>query len=113
MSRPLGVSYNLTSAWAKTARSLAQSVDARLLLGINLEANRTRIDQVEAAQLLKGIGRDYVDALEIGNEPALYPLYPWYRRLGGSRGIARWVHRFTHAAPDMGLRSTQRRSPER
>jgi hypothetical protein len=83
MSRPLGVSYNLTSAWAKTARSLAQSVDARLLLGINLEANRTRIDQVEAAQLLKGIGRDYVDALEIGNEPALYPLYPWYRRLGG------------------------------
>jgi hypothetical protein len=83
MSRPLGVSYNLTSAWTRMARALAKSTDAKLLLGINLEANRTRIDRIEADRLLEGIGRSYIDALEIGNEPALYPRYPWYQRLGG------------------------------
>jgi len=84
MSRPLGVSYSLTPAWATSARALARSTHARLLLGVNLEANRTRIDRVEAAQLLKTIGRPYIDALEVGNEPDLYALYPWYKRRDGS-----------------------------
>ncbi len=80
MSRPLGVTYDLTPRWTAAARALAQVTNAQYLLGINLEANRTRISQVEAAQLVTGIGRRYIDALEIGNEPDLYTLVPWYRR---------------------------------
>ena len=83
MRQPLGVTYNLNRAWAAAARSLAQGTNAQYLLGINLEANSTRISQVEAAALVKGIGRRYIDALEIGNEPDLYTAIPWYRRAGG------------------------------
>jgi hypothetical protein len=83
MRQPLGVTYNLTPAWTASARTLAQATTAKLLLGLNLEADRRRIDQVEATQLVNGIGRANIDALEIGNEPDLYTLLPWYRRLHG------------------------------
>ena len=80
MTQPLGVTYDLTPRWAAAARALAQATGARYLLGINLEADRTRIGQVEADQLVKEIGSRYIDALEIGNEPDLYTLVPWYRQ---------------------------------
>ena len=82
MAQPLGVTYDLTSAWAADAHALAQATDAQYLLGINLEANRTRISQVEADRLVKAITSRYIDALEIGNEPELYTVVPWYRRQG-------------------------------
>jgi hypothetical protein len=82
MARPLGVTYDLTSAWAADAHALAQATDAQYLLGINLEANRARVSQVEADQLVKRITGRYIDALEIGNEPNLYTAVPWYRREG-------------------------------
>jgi hypothetical protein len=80
---PLGATYDLTSTWAADAHALAEVTNAQYLLGINLEANRTRISQVEADRLVKGIGSRYIDALEIGNEPDLYTSVPWYRRAGG------------------------------
>jgi hypothetical protein len=82
MSQPLGVTYDLTPRWTAAARALAQVTNAQYLLGINLEANRARTSQVEAAELVKGIGSRYIDALEIGNEPDLYTLVPWYRQDG-------------------------------
>jgi hypothetical protein len=83
MSRPPGVTYDLSARWTAAAHALAQATNAQYLLGINLEANRTRITQVEADGLVKGIGSHYIDALQIGNEPDLYTLVPWYRRQGG------------------------------
>jgi hypothetical protein len=83
MSQPLGVTYGLSTRWTAAARALAQVTNAQYLLGINLEADRTRISQVEAHGLVKGIGSHYIDALQIGNEPDLYTLVPWYRRQGG------------------------------
>ncbi len=83
MSKPRGVTYDLGTAWTTAARALARATDAKLLLGVNLEANRTRIDRVEATHLLRGIGRRYIAALQIGNEPDLYPAIPWYRLVGG------------------------------
>ncbi len=83
LSRPLGVTYDLNTRWAADARALAQATDARFLLGINLEANRTRISQVEADRLVTGIGSRYMAAMEIGNEPDLYTHVPWFRRDGG------------------------------
>jgi hypothetical protein len=83
MGQPLGVTYGLTSRWAADAHALAQVTNAQYLLGVNLEANRTRISQVEATHLVSAIGTHYIDALQIGNEPDLYKLVPWYRSQGG------------------------------
>jgi hypothetical protein len=82
MRQPLGVTYDLTTRWTAAAHALAQAVNAQYLLGINLEADRTRISQVEADGLVRGVGRRYIAALQIGNEPDLYTAIPWYRRQG-------------------------------
>lgn len=84
MRRPLGITYDLTPGWMRSARALAQATDARLVLGVGLEANRPSIDAIEARQLLKGLGRKYIAALELGNEPELYTQVPWYRKLHGA-----------------------------
>lgn len=83
MRQALGITYSLTPAWMAAARALAQATDARLILGLGLEADETKIDAVEARELVSGIGRPYIDAFEIGNEPELYRVVPWYRELRG------------------------------
>lgn len=80
---PLGITYDLSASWMGSAQELARSANARLILGLGLQANQPRIDAVEADQLLKGVGRQYIAALEIGNEPELYTSIPWYRKLNG------------------------------
>ncbi|MGH2857514.1 MAG: glycosyl hydrolase family 79 C-terminal domain-containing protein [Solirubrobacteraceae bacterium] len=81
MARPRGITYNITPGWIAYARALAQATGARLLLGLGLEADRPRIDGVEARALLSGIGAGHVQALALGNEPLLYTGIPWYRTL--------------------------------
>jgi hypothetical protein len=83
LAEPLGVTYTLGSAWTAAARTLASSLDARLMLGLNLEANRTRIPAQESRSLLAGIGSRYVSSFQLGNEPELYHTTPWYRVLHG------------------------------
>ncbi len=80
---PPGVGYALTPAWLASARSLAASLGARLILGVNLAAGRPALAAAETRALLDGIGRQYVSALEIGNEPDVYGVFPWY---DGSHG---------------------------
>ncbi len=82
--QPLGVTYNLTPSWIRSARALAKATDAQYILGVNLEANRTRIAAAEARHLVSGLGRKYIAALEIGNEPELYTAVPWYHELNGT-----------------------------
>ena len=84
IAQPRGITYSLSPSWIARARALAAASDARLILGVGLEADQPRIDAVEAEKLLGGIGRRYVDALEIGNEPELYTVIPWYRVLRGA-----------------------------
>jgi hypothetical protein len=90
--RPIGITYDLGPAWAARARRLARATDARLLLGLELEANRPRIDAVEARQLLHRIGGRYVQSFQIGNEPNLYDVIPWYRVLRGRPAV--WYSKF-------------------
>jgi len=87
--RPRGVDFALTPAWLTDARELAQSARARLILGINLEADSTAIAATEARHLLAGVGRRSIDALEIGNEPELYAGIPWYVTPAGQKGFGR------------------------
>jgi hypothetical protein len=84
LKQPLGVTYDLTPGWLSSAQALAQATDARLILGVPMEPNRQRIAAVEARHLLAGIQARYIAALEIGNEPELYTVVPWYRTLNGT-----------------------------
>ncbi|HLY47964.1 MAG TPA: glycosyl hydrolase family 79 C-terminal domain-containing protein [Solirubrobacteraceae bacterium] len=78
MARPGGVRITLNNQWLGVTRALAQSLDARLTLGVNLETDSRAIAQAEAHAFVSGIGARYVDALEPGNEPELYPSFTWY-----------------------------------
>ncbi|MDQ6806968.1 MAG: glycosyl hydrolase family 79 C-terminal domain-containing protein [Actinomycetota bacterium] len=83
MLQPPGITYDITSDWLAVARALAHVADAHYILGINLEADKRAIETAEANALVAGIGRRYVTALELGNEPELYSKLGWYR-LGSS-----------------------------
>jgi hypothetical protein len=78
-----GLSYALTKGWLRTTKALAADLHAKLILGINLASNRPSLAAAEAHALVQGIGKRYISALEIGNEPDLYGVFAWYRdRLG-------------------------------
>jgi hypothetical protein len=97
---PEGVSYALTSDWLRIAHALAQSLGARMIMGVNLAAGRPDLAAAEARAILAGVGRAYVQALEIGNEPDLYGVFSWYKNRRGravharSRGYD--MQAFTH-----------------
>ena len=78
MTRPHGVRIGLGPAWVGAMASLVQTLDARLILGINLEADSPRLSGYEGRQFVKGIGRSHISAFEIGNEPELYGSLAWY-----------------------------------
>ena len=89
MRRPRGVSFSLSAKWLASARALAVSAGARLILGINLEENSPVIASGEARHLVEGIGRGRIEALEIGNEPELYNALPWYHTQSGAPAFGR------------------------
>jgi hypothetical protein len=79
---PGGVSYALTPGWLRTVRAFATDLNAKLILGINLEAGRPALAAQEARALVQGIGTNDIGALEIGNEPDIYPVV-WYQSRNG------------------------------
>jgi hypothetical protein len=79
MIPPGGIYYRLTKGWLRTTQALASDLGAKLILDINMAAGRPAIAAAEGRALLAGIGRKFIDALEIGNEPDLYSVFPWYR----------------------------------
>jgi Glycosyl hydrolase family 79 C-terminal beta domain len=74
---PAGVTFSLTRHWISTIGAVAAKLDARVILGINLEADSARIAAAEARALVAGVGRRRVEALELGNEPELYGVFTW------------------------------------
>jgi hypothetical protein len=89
MARPGGVKLTLTQNWLQVASALAKSVNARLILGINFEADSGRVAAAEAQALVGGIGRGQIEALELGNEPELYAAFPWFKLPGGQHVAGR------------------------
>ncbi len=78
MAKPGGVRVIVGRRWAAVVSALTKALDARLILGINLEANSRRLATFEARHFLHWIGRKSISAFELGNEPELYPSFAWY-----------------------------------
>ncbi|HEX8977206.1 MAG TPA: hypothetical protein VF781_11885 [Solirubrobacteraceae bacterium] len=78
MARPKGIRESLTPHWLATTAALTRALDARLILGINFEADSPRIAGTEARALVQAIGAASVAGLELGNEPEAYSTLGWY-----------------------------------
>jgi hypothetical protein len=81
--KPIGIWNAITPAWATALGRLARATHGRLILGLNLEADRPAIVRVESHELVRRIGRRHIDSLQLGNEPDLYTVVPWYGLLHG------------------------------
>jgi hypothetical protein len=125
VARPGSVKYSLSPRWLATARRLADTLRARLILGVNLKAANVRLSLAEAHAMLDAIGRRRIAALEIGNEPGLYGRFPAYRNhlgravyaRGRNYGMAQFIREFSTlaahsvAASRERLRRSSRPSP--
>lgn len=118
--RPPWVRYTLRKPWFQVGHALAAATNARMILGVNLEADSRSLAGAQAGAMINGIGRSSVDALELGNEPELYPSFSWYKTPAGVHirgrphsygftsftqdfaGIARALPRATIAGPAVG-----------
>jgi glycosyl hydrolase family 79 len=78
ISPPAGVRYALTPTWLADTHALAAALPAQLIMGVNLAAGLPRLAGAEAQAFLNGIGRRYVAAFEVGNEPDVYSVFRWY-----------------------------------
>jgi hypothetical protein len=90
MARPRGVRYALTPTWLAAVRALTSAVPTQLIMGVNLAAGSPRVAGAEAQAFLSGIGPSYVTDFEVGNEPDVYGVFPWFN--------ARHGHVFARAA---------------
>jgi hypothetical protein len=92
ITKPPGVHYALTSRWLETTRAIAVALSARLVFGINLEADSATIAAAEARAVRARVGRSLIAGFELGNEPEVYGTLGWYRSragVGGARSRAR------------------------
>ena len=86
---PVGIKYALTNGWVRMTRAFAAKLRAKLIMGVNLAGGRPAIAAAEARAFLSGIGRQYLDGFEIGNEPDLYATSVWYTDRDGRQFFAR------------------------
>jgi hypothetical protein len=84
-----GIHNTISKAWLTTMRNLAQETGAKLILGLNLKLNKAAEIAAEAHAYLTGIGSQHIKAFEIGNEPELYTVNPWYTTPAGKNVFSR------------------------
>ena len=78
LAKPGGVRVTLTRRWLAVMHAVASDLNARLIMGIDLEADSRAAADGEASAFERWIGRRWIEALEIGNEPELYGTFTWY-----------------------------------
>ena len=82
--QPKGVTYALSAGWAQRLTTLARALDARLIMGVNFEADDRGLAGAEARDFQATIPGRYLSDLDLGNEMPLYTSVPWYRLSGGT-----------------------------
>lgn len=108
---PRHARFALRQRWLSTVRALAVATGARLIMGLNLAGGRPEAATIEAQAFLRGIGRPYIEAMEIGNEPDLYGLFVWYNDHGrsvyrrpGSYSLSDFIGQFSRWRAAIGRR---------
>jgi hypothetical protein len=86
--RSPGGIYTLTRRRLDVAATLARAVDARLILGVQFEANSSTESAAESRAMMKVIGPRLIEGFELGNEPELYGIR-WFYKLDGKQYFAR------------------------
>lgn len=86
--KPPGVSFNLSPRWLAATDALATATGAQVIFGLNLAANKPALAAAEARAALKRLG-SRVQALEIGNEPNVYTVVPWFHTASGAPVMSR------------------------
>jgi hypothetical protein len=79
LTPPGGIRFTLGRRWFQVTKALTSALNARVLLGVNFEADSSELASTEAQALINNLGLDSITALELGNEPELYSTFPWYR----------------------------------
>jgi hypothetical protein len=74
------INFTITPSWLATTRALAEQTSGRLIFDLNLKLNSAAEIAAEAHAFETGIGARNIAALEIGNEPELYTITPFYYR---------------------------------
>jgi hypothetical protein len=83
MRRPPGVSYTISKPWLADAAATTAALGARVILGIDFEADSARLGAAEVRALERALGPSSVLAIEPGNEPELYRSWGWYCSAAG------------------------------
>jgi hypothetical protein len=78
LTKPKGVRVTLTPRWIEVMHTIAADLNARLIMGVDLEADSRAAADGEANAFEQGIGKPWIEALELGNEPNLYNSLTWY-----------------------------------
>jgi Glycosyl hydrolase family 79 C-terminal beta domain len=97
VARPPGVSYSLKNRWLSVMRTLTHTLGARLILGLNFEADNPGLAAAEAQAMAGGIGSSTIEAFELGNEPELYATFAWYHTPNG-RSVPGRLHAYGYSA---------------
>jgi hypothetical protein len=75
---PVGVRYTIPPSWFSVIKSLAQGVNAHLILAVNFEQDSAAVARAEADAFESKIGSQWIQALALGNEPELYHGLAWF-----------------------------------
>ncbi len=78
MAHPPWARWTLTPTWMAVAQKLLEDLNAHLIAGINMEADNPTVAATEVAAIQSGIGPTVPTTFELGNEPELYPKWPFY-----------------------------------
>lgn len=78
---PRGATFALNEGWLRATSALTDALDPRLIMGLNLASARPHAAVSEVQAFQRGLGSGHIEAFEIGNEPDLYGLFPWYKNV--------------------------------
>jgi hypothetical protein len=84
MPQPPWARWTLTPTWMAVAQKLLEDVHAHLIIGINMEADNPLVATTEVNAIEAGLGPTVPTTFEIGNEPELYPKWPFYITKAGA-----------------------------
>ena len=101
--------YTLTARRLEVAKRLAETTNARLILGVQFEADDPIEAAAESKEMERVIGRRMIEAFELGNEPELYANRYFYKLNGvdvfgrpSSWDFGSYLHDYTRMAAAMG-----------